>query len=371
MIAAKKVSALTAMLLATLIHSSAYAESPYEWSAALTLESITNLDGGIKTGTSQLANLDLGMTLDTDAAGWWSGGEWFVYLLGDTGNNPADYLGDLQGVSNIAADEALKVYEFWYQHSFANERIKLLFGLHDYNSTFYTLEAASLFTHASFGIGPETAQVVPSIFPTTATALHLTWQGDHQYVLAAVYDGIPGDPNNPRDTQIEFNAGDGVFSAVEWGWSNQQQDKIALGVWQHTAEVENPVNGAISDQNSGVYVIAEKGLNDTAAVFVQLGQADDEFNQLEHYAGAGIRLNRMWLDGDSLGLAVAHARHGDPYLKANSMRERAETAWELTYFTPVIPHLNVQASVYYIQNPSMESALDNALALGVRAYIEF
>lgn len=351
----------------------AHAESPYEWATALTLESVTNLEGGVREGSSELANFDLTLAIDTEAAGWWGNGEWFMYVLGNTGDNPSEDVGDVQGITNIATDESLKLYEFWYQHSFADDSVKVLFGLHDYNSTFYSLESAGLFTHPSFGIGPDTSQVGPSIFSTTSTALHLTFSGENNYLLAAIYDGIPGDPNNPRGTHVQFDSGDGLFSAVEWGWVNESKDKVALGVWQHTAEIENPVTGEITDDNTGVYFIAEKNINDVAAVFVQLGQADDEFNQLEYYGGTGVTFNNFWLDGDGLGLAVAQARNGDPYLEVNSAggTGRAETAWELTYFTPVVDHLSLQGSFYYIQNPSMDRTLDDALAVGARAYIEF
>lgn len=366
----KRVLALWLYLTAS-VCGNVNAESPYDWAAALTLESVSNLGGGLQKGSSELANVDLTLAIDTEAAGWWGNGEWFVYMLGDTGANPSDDVGDVQGISNIATDEAVKVYEFWYQHSFANESVKVLLGLHDYNSTFYSLDSAGLFTHPSFGIGPDTAQVGPSIFSTTSTALHLTFTGEHNYLLAAIYDGIPGDPNNPRGTHVQFDSGDGLFGALEWGWTNESKDKVALGVWQHTAEVENPVSGEMSDENTGVYFIAEKNINDVAAVFLQLGQADDEFNQLEYYGGMGITFNEFWLDGDGLGLAVAHARNGDPYLVTNSELGRAETAWELTYFAPIVEHLSLQGSFYYIQNPSMERAIDDALAVGARAYIEF
>ncbi|WP_062066502.1 carbohydrate porin [Cellvibrio sp. OA-2007] len=366
----KKTLALCLSITAS-VCGSAYAESPYEWGAALTLESVTNLDGGVQKGSSELANLDLTLAIDTESAGWWDNGEWFVYVLGDAGANPSDDIGDVQGVSNIATDEAIKLYEFWYQHSFANDSVKVLFGLHDYNSTFYSLEAAGLFTHPSFGIGPDTSQVGPSIFSTTATALHFTFSGEQNYLLAAIYDGIPGDPDNPRGTHVQFNSGDGVFGALEWGWVNDSSDKIALGAWQHTAEVENPVSGEMNDKNTGVYFIAEKNINDVAAIFLQLGQADDEFNQLAYYGGTGVTFNGFWQEGDGLGLAVAYARNGDPYLVANSESGRAETAWELTYFAPLVEHLSVQGSFYYIQNPAMEKRLDDALAVGARAYIEF
>lgn len=343
----------------------------YTLAGALTLESVTNLDGGVKKGSRELANLDITLAINTEHANWWNNGEWFVYVLGDTGKDPSEYIGDIQGVSNIATDEAIKIYEFWYQHSFADGGIKILFGLHDYNSTFYSLESASLYSHPSFGIGPDTSQVGPSIFSTTSTALHFTFQGEHQYLLAAIYDGIPGDPNNPRGTHIQFNHGDGIFSALEWGWATNTHDKIAIGAWQQTAEVENPVDGNTINENTGFYIIAEKNINDVAGVFLQLGRADDLYNQLEYYAGTGITFNNFRVEGDGFGLAVAYARNGDPYLANNVDTERAETAWELSYFSPIVDHLSAQASLYYIQNPSMDKTLDDAMALGARIYIEF
>jgi porin len=114
----------------------------YQWSTALTVEAIDNFQGGVAQGTRGLANLDATLAVDTEAAGWWGNGTWFVYMLGDYGKNPSELSGDLQTLSNIATDDALKVYEFWYQHAFVNDSIKLLFGLHDYNSTFYSLDSA-------------------------------------------------------------------------------------------------------------------------------------------------------------------------------------------------------------------------------------
>mgnify|MGYP006178935179 FL=1 len=116
---------------------------------------------------------------------------------------------------------------------------------------------------------------------------------------------------------------------------------------------------------------AEKNINDIAAVFLQLGRADDQFNQLEYYAGTGITFTDFWRNGDGLGIAVAQARNGDPYLAANTELQRAETAWELTYYSPLVDYLNAQASVYYIQHPAMDKTLDDALAIGARLFIEF
>ena len=144
-----------------------------------------------------------------------------------------------------------------------------------------------------------------------------------------------------------------------------------MGVWQHSAEVENLVDGTINDDNTGIYFIGEKNINDVVAVFFQLGHADNQFNQFEYYAGTGITFSNFWRDKDGLGLAVGQVRNGEPYLVNNAGLRRAETAWQLTYFTPVMTYVHAQASVYYIQNPSMDKTVNDALALGGRVYIEF
>lgn len=346
-------------------------ESAYEWETVITLESVSNLDGGVEKGSRQLGNLDLTLSVNTSAADWWDNGQLFVYVLGDYGNNPSELTGDWQGVSNIATDDSIKIYEFWYEHRFVDDSVKVLLGLHDYNSTFYSLDSAGLFSHPSFGIGPDTSQVGPSIFSTTAMALHVTIEGSHRYVLLAVYDGIPGDPNNPRGTHIQFDKGDGVFLATELGVHEEENYKLGVGAWQHTAEVENPVTGELIDKNSGIYIIGEKYWTERLATFIQAGRADKELNQVEYYYGAGIVVSHLFQEEDSIGVAVAHSRNGDPYLNSYPEYETAETAYELSYFTPVNSYLSVQSSLYYIHNPSMDKGLDDALAVGLRAYIQF
>ena len=352
------------------------AEPAYEWGAALTLESIANLDGGLERDTREMSNLDLTLAIDTNAAGWWDSGELFIYVLGNYGRDASELVGDVQGISNIATDNAIKVYELWYRHGFMRDSLQILLGLHDYNASFYSLDSAAIFNHPSFGIGPDTSQVGPSIFATTATTLQLRWQGANQYVQAAVYDGVPGDPENPRGTHIRFDEGDGVFAALELGLFTEGSYKFALGGWQHSAERDNPVTGELIDDNRGGYLIAEKlwadlVVADNLAIFLQVGEADDQRNQLQNYYGGGITLGGFWRAGDGLGLAFAQGRNGSPYLLANPEQERAETAWELTYITPLWDFLSLQASLYYIHNPGMDKQLNDALALGTRAYIEF
>jgi len=349
------------------------APQAYVWANMLTLEAIDNVQGGVARGTKGLANLDVTLTVDTGAADWWSNGTWFMYVLGDYGSNPSAMSGDLQTLSNIATDDTLKVYEFWYMHHFADDAVQLLVGLHDYNSVFYSLDSAGLFTMASFGIGPDTSQVTPSIFATTSTAVQLTVKQDNFYVLLGAYDGVPGDPDNTRGTHIQFNKGDGVFKAAELGLTEDKKYKFAVGGWQKTTEEDNVVDGQPIDENSGYYIIGEKNLTEQLTVFFQYGRADDAKNQLDEYWGGGVTLNNYWKEGDDAGVACGRAHNGTPFLQQpeNSGLSEAEVVCEATYFRPLVEHVNGQASIYYVDHPSMMPELDAAVALGARLYIEF
>jgi porin len=196
-------------------------------------------------------------------------------------------------------------------------------------------------------------------------------QQDKFYLLLAAYDGVPGDPNNSRGTHIQFNKGDGVFKALEFGLTEANRYKFALGGWQKTTEEASAVDGELTDKNQGFYIVGEKNLSENLYVFFQYGRADDAKNQLDEYWGGGVRLNNYWVEDDAMGLGAARAHNGLPFLRENPELEESETVWELTYFRPLAEHLNAQTSLYYVDNPSMMPELDNALALGVRLYIEF
>jgi len=343
---------------------------PYTWVHALTVESLSNLHGGLETGTRNLANLDLTLSVNTHAAGWWDNGTLFVYVLGNYGKPPSELTGELQTLSNIEADNNLKIYEFWYQHNFEDGAVKLLVGLHDYNSTFYSLDAAGVFSLSSFGVGPDIAQVTPSIFPTTATAVHLTLTHNDQYFLLAAYDGIPGDPAHPHGTHIKFGHDDGLLVATEWGFAHEQDYKIGLGGWRHTASVENPVDGSLMDSNSGYYVIGEKYFDEHWSAFFQYGHADGRKNQLGTYTGVGVTYKNLLVEEDEIGLGYARAENSTEFLAANPDLLSAETVTEFTYYHPVSTKVSVQASLYSVAHPSMAPELNNSVALGLRLYIE-
>lgn len=345
--------------------------------AILTTDLISNVSGGLKRQTVVEGNVDLTATLDTSKAGLWDGGTAFVYVLGNFGEAATEIVGDLQASSNIEAPEAIKLYEAWYNHDFLDGSFSLLFGLHDYNSEFNTLEYASVPRSSSFGIEPDISQVGPSIFPTTSLALRARVRPTStSYLQAAVYDGVPGNPNNSRGTHIILRTKDGMFFGFEGGVTAEEESdsakyyKAAVGGWHQTTDFED-FRGDARTQNGGVYAIGERSLisvdGEHTAIggFIQAGLAQGDRNEIGQYFGTGISafgpIPSRPDDVATFGVAVARLTSG-----AAEDRDRAETALELSYRVKLTESAAIQPDIQYIVNPGANPSLDDALVLSVR-----
>ncbi len=376
-----------------------------ELGAIYTADYFSVVSGGVRQEGALLANLDLTASFDGDKLFKWPGASFFLYILADHGHHQNGGLGqqagDFQGVSNIEAPNAIKIYEAWYEQKFANDAASFRFGLYDLNSEFDVIETAGLFINSSFGIGPDysqSGQNGPSIFPTTSVALRLAYQTAKNYYLQlAVLDGVPGDPNNDQGTHIQFNAGDGLLTSAEYGYQQGGTDdvaspygKLAVGVWHYTASFDDLLDTNASGNpvkrhnNQGAYVLGEfqvyrehanspQGL----AVFARYGVANQNINRISHYLGAGLVYTGLFAgrDKDQLGLAVAIAYNGDKYIQkqwnSGTAVDASETTVELSYRSTVLPWLTLQPDIQWIKNPGTNQTLRDATVIGLRGKVVF
>lgn len=337
-----------------------------------TAEYVRVLEGGIERGGAFLGNLDVDLRYQFEG-----GATAYVYLLGNHGEDPSALAGDAQGLSNITAPNAVRLYEAWIQGTVAG--VDLKFGLYDLNSEFDALEVASLFGNSSFGIGPDFAQagpMGPSIFPITGLGLRARIGAEHgAYAQFAVVDGQPGDPDDERETSLRIDRHDGALIVAEVGHLRSDEDggyrKLSLGAWHFTQRFERIDDGESTRGNQGMYASAEGHLADwgSGAVhgFARIGVADDELNDVQYYAGAGLVATGV-LAGrpdDRFGIALARAQFGDDARAASGL-ESAELAIEANYELPVTDWLTVQPNVQYISDPGADPTLDNAWVIGTR-----
>lgn len=355
---------------------------------------IATVDGGLRDGHAYLDNTDITLEADLGESLGISGGTFFVYVLGNNGGSASKFAGDMQVVSNIDSPDTWKLYEFWYQQNWRDDRFSLRAGLYDFNSEFDAIDTAGLFINSSFGIGAEIAQTGengPSIFPTTSLALRgLVSLDNGFYVQAAVLDGVPGNPDRPNGTHIKLSGDEGAFLAAETGYVHAAGDrpgcscgyrKFALGTWRYTAALDTDAlgNPVAARENRGVYALAEGMLlpesGDAAqglAGFLRYGVADDRLNQLDAFTGGGFVYTGLFpgRDADQLGLAFARAQNGDRFRDLSRLGgapvERAETAIELSYRAQLTPWLAVQPDYQYVVDPGTDPAVDNAHVLMLR-----
>jgi porin len=342
-------------------------------------EVMGNVSGGVRRGTRYLDNLDIVFEADMERLVGWTGAQVHVYGLYNNGKSIGELAGDTHGVSNIEADaRALRLYEAWIDQKIG-DRLSVKAGLYDLNSEFDALDAAGLFVSSPHGIGTDFAQSGrngPSIFPATSLAARLQWAPANGWtVRAAILDGVPGDPDHPGRTAIKLGDGDGALLVGELE-APLGGGKLLLGRWQYTARFDRNDGTGNGKGNAGTYVRGEFPLIARAErkvdAFFRLGTASGRFNMFDGFASGGLKFSG-WVpgrDADEFGIALAAAFTSNSYRAATGAGS-SEVAIEATYRAPITAWLSLQPSVQYIRSPSADSAISDALVLGLRAEASF
>lgn len=345
------------------------------------------VSGGIATGERYLDNLELTAMVD--------GGQWlgldglqlFGYVLYNNGHVLSDELtGAMQGVSNIEATRAVRLYELWSQWQFGSGAQSVRFGLYDLNSEFDSIETAGLFINPSHGIGPDFAQSGrngPSIFPVTSLAVRAQKTVGAWTLQAAALDGVPGDPDDPDRAAIKLSRDEGALLVGEMNYRAQSGLRTAAGYWHYTADFDDLLATTAAgaplqrDDNAGFYALVETPVffADAAgqglALFVRAGAAESRINPIARYFGAGVVYSGLFADGrDQVGAAIAVAALGDSWRRAQAdagfATDAREYNCELTYRFDVTEWLSIQSDAQYIRNPGMDPELESGWVVGLR-----
>ncbi len=342
---------------------------------------VGNYRGGLRQRIEYLDRADLLLTVDTDALFGWRGGLFFADLMGTSGGDPSrQNIGDAQVASNIEAFNTIKLFEAWLQQD-VGRGVSFRVGLQDVNVEFDTNGTGALFLNSSHGIGVDFAQSGvngPSIFPTTALGARAAWTfADGCAVRAIVLDGVAGDPNDPRGTQVILKRDDGVLGVAEVDLTIAGV-RINTGYWRYSRPFPDVADPVARRGNQGFYALVEgrlfaepdpdQGLN----AFVRAGWADDRFNPIGTYVGAGVVYRGLLpgREGDEVGLAVAIASVGEETrdaVRAGGGRiERREVNFELTYRIQVTRWFAVQPDVQVILDPGFDPSLRNTVVAALR-----
>lgn len=344
-------------------------KSPFNFEASYIGDVVSNLSGGIKTGTTYLGLANLKAGFNTETAGWWKGGDAFVNIGNTHGGEPSRFLvGDFQGVSNIEAGNLTFLYELWYRQNFGN--VRMTFGLQDLNADFATSENGTLFTNSSFGIHSSIADnVALPIFPLTALGANICWNISDTFLWeAAVFDGTPDDfETNPYNMEWKLSKNQGFLAVTEFqikkSFIKGKSGSYKLGVYyhQHNDTIDT------EQKNGGFYFVGDQQINNKLSVFSQIGLSPKRMNKNNRYYSIGLNykglINKR--PEDQFGMAVAYAA-----IDGNSIG--SETVVELTYKIEINENIYVRPDIQYIIHPAgTANKLDNALVGFIRFGVDF
>ena len=360
--------------------------APYRIEAKYIQETWHVARGGLDEGTATLGKLDVALQVDGGRAFSLPALTLFVRGIYDNdGSVSTAMTGDAQGVSNIEAIAAARLFELWSEVSMG-ERSSLRVGLYDFNSEFDSNATGALFINPSHGIGKEVSQsghAGPSIFPVTSLGARVRWAASRAWSVQMVaLDGVPGDPDRPKRTTVQLDADEGALVAAEIDRHGERLTKLGIGTWRYTghfdrfADTATPEAGQVRG-TGGAYALAEMQLwrsGDASerglAAFMRYGVADSDVHRFASYFGSAFVYTGLVTADDQLGIAIAHARNGTPYRRELSLdgpgTDRAETNIELTWRWGVNDWLTLQPDLQYILNPNTDPVLRDALAVGLR-----
>lgn len=357
--------------------------------AGYTGDFLANVSGGLRRTAQDLHLLEASATIDGERAlGLPAGGALFVSVNYNTENDfSGSVTGDIQDVSSVDAPEALRLYEFWYEQAFGGDRASVKAGLLDLNADFDANETGALFLNNSHGIGPDIGQTGlngPSIYPVTGLGVRGAVEAGESVTLrAGIYEGAPGDPDEPGRTVLDLDDDEGALLIGE-AEARRGASSLKLGAWGYTAAFDAldrfTETGAPARlrESRGAYALAEtcfRGGDDDDAcrfgAFVRVGAADPSVNAIGRYYGAGLTVRPFASrPDDEAGFAIAVAAFGEPF-KRNRAREGlrtddAETALEWTYSFQVSESVALQPNVQWVMHPGGDPQIEDAVVVGVR-----
>lgn len=348
-------------------------------------EVFSNLRGGINTEEAHeyRGNLDLTVTLDSEAVGLWSGGTFFFYVQNGHGDGISEeHVGDVQMLSNIDADDFTQLSEYWFKQRVFQDRLGIKLGKQDANVDFCALDYGADFINSSFGVIPT---VPMPTFPDPALAA-VAFLDPAEWMTLGVgaYDGAPNGGTSGFDTT--FDGEGGTFGLVELalrtslagrGW---HPGSYRFGLWHHSKDVEELGDAQAPETfsgNHGFYLAFDQLLlkehddpedEQGMGAFAQFGWAPEDRNELARYVGGGLIYTGAVprRDEDIVGVGVAHARFSDRVKRLDGLTH--ETAVEVFYKARLTPWLSLQPDLQFIVNPGGDGK--DALAAGLRFAID-
>ena len=319
-------------------------ESAFTFNASYIGDFVGNAGGGIKNGAGYLGYGSLGVTFNTETAGWWKGGEFVLSGASTHGATPSVTLsGDYQAADNIEAGNYFMLQSLYYTQDLG--KVQIAGGLLDFYSLHAYTDAALLYLNSSFGVNSMLGcSYGIAVFPMTAWALNVEWNiTDWLKWQTGVFDVPYGFDDNPYNVRWAFTKDKGAVVASELVFSTSLGDELE-GSYRLGAIYQTSME--CYELHTIVEQMFWKGNSHSLTAFAMAAYEPQKIN--ENYANfaAGINLDGVFSKkgNDVLGLAFTTALFDNEF--------KQETAIELTYQYTFSERFYLQPDLQYIINPA-------------------
>lgn len=250
-------------------------------------------------------------------------------------------LDDLQGFSNIEADNiplTLAVASIGWK---VNDRHSLFFGIRNVNEDYFTSPVTSLFINSSCGIFPTVASNMDiANYPVASMGLHYAYATPSFGLQASAYNGQAYDRVTGRDNLWRITPhSDGIFFITQGDWQ-QGKAHYYVGAAHHSGPL--CVSAGDSDEASprtALWAYTEQALTDRLTLLADYSHAFGHSAQCTDFVGLGGQY--AW-QRSTLGVFTDYVR----------FRHDSEWATELTYKYDLTSILFLQASCQLIHHGS-------------------
>ena len=202
-----------------------------------------DVDGGIKTGARYMGLLETVFDADLEKLAGLTGLKFHTsaYQIHGRGISP-DHVGLLNGVSNLEATPATRLFELWLERDLIKDKLSLRFGQMrvDYDGEFINSQTAGLFLTTTFGWPVFLGSNLPNggvTYPLAGMGARIKYTPNDKWTfLAAVFNDDPagpcaGDPQVCNNDGLKFRMQDPPFyiAEVQYKYSDNKEPGTLKG----------------------------------------------------------------------------------------------------------------------------------------------
>lgn len=394
--------------------------------AQLVNDMLWNTTGGISPGGADDGLLQFGTEIDLEKAIGLPGGTFKNTWFWLYGRNPSGFVGDVNAVSGISGNPALRCYELWYEQNLnlsgVADAVSLRGGLMGLDAEFCIPEPALLFVNGTFAFPALMTQNLvnsgpqyPMATPGVRLALHpFSWLR----LRGAITQANPfSQAENLHNFNWNFGPAGGLLSMneAEVAWGEATVSRVLPGKAKGGFWIQNGPSPTLPEQWSfgppssvayctGFYGLVQQTLyrpeeNGRSAVgkkamlatkeavddvpkkglesYLRVGFSPQPASPLSFYTDAGLVYTGLLpaRPEDKIGVDFCYGEVSQSYRSLGNSQgipgPSFESVVEFTYLIRLSPCIALQPDIQYVLHPGGSRQYGNALVAGFRAIVDF